>query len=201
MFPHAFVRIYLFLKRDIRKKILIIKNTNRLFCACPVPPKNGLSADVTCRLLVRPPLCACAEPVFTDSPLCLVLSAEPSLDRVCRLQHVALAPMARDVLYASDVTRAVESGRLVNTNKNGISFCHYARVSCCLERDLLNASDVTRTVTSLIVSFVLHKVGVVNLVTLKCFARLVTVGGHFRIIQKWRTSSIFVFCPFSREKN
>ena len=150
MFPHAFVRIYLFLKRDIRKKNYNNnKNTNRLFCACPVPPKNGLSADVTCRLLVRPPLCACAEPVSTDSPLRLVLvfSAEPSLDRVCRLQHVALAPMARDVLYASDVTRDVESGRLVNTNKNGISFCHYARVSCCLECDLLNASDVTRTVT------------------------------------------------------
>ena len=29
----------------------------------------------------------------------------------------------------------------------------------------------------------------------------VYVGGHFRIIQKWRTLSIFaVFCPFSREK-
>ena len=30
--------------------------------------------------------------------------------------------------------------------------------------------------------------------------RLVTVGGHFRIIGKRRTSSLFVFCPFSREK-
>ena len=35
---------------------------------------------------------------------------------------------------------------------------------------------------------------------LKCFARLVAVGGHFRMIRKWRTSSIFVFCLFSREK-
>ena len=25
------------------------------------------------------------------------------------------------------------------------------------------------------------------------------LGDHFRIIRKWRTSSIFVFCPFSRE--
>ena len=32
-------------------------------------------------------------------------------------------------------------------------------------------------------------------VTKTSFARLVTVGGHFR------TSSIFVFWPFSREKN
>ena len=35
----------------------------------------------------------------------------------------------------------------------------------------------------------------------QCFARLVSVGGHFRNIQKRRTSSIFVFCPFSRETN
>ena len=35
----------------------------------------------------------------------------------------------------------------------------------------------------------------------KCFARPVTVGGHFRNIRKWLASSIFVFCSFSREKN
>ena len=29
----------------------------------------------------------------------------------------------------------------------------------------------------------------------------VYVRGHFRMIRKWRTSSIFVFCPFSRETN
>ena len=34
---------------------------------------------------------------------------------------------------------------------------------------------------------------------LKCFARLVAVGGYFHIIRKWRTSSILVFCPFSPE--
>ena len=30
-----------------------------------------------------------------------------------------------------------------------------------------------------------------------CFARLILVGGHFL---KWRTSNIFVFCPFSPDK-
>ena len=34
----------------------------------------------------------------------------------------------------------------------------------------------------------------------QCFARLITNCGHFHIIQKWHTSSIFVFCPFSCEK-
>ena len=31
----------------------------------------------------------------------------------------------------------------------------------------------------------------------QCFVHLVSVGGHFRIIRKLRTSSIFAFCPFS----
>ena len=34
-----------------------------------------------------------------------------------------------------------------------------------------------------------------------CFARLVIVGGHLRIVRKWRTSSIYVFFQFSREKS
>ena len=36
---------------------------------------------------------------------------------------------------------------------------------------------------------------------ISCFACLVTSGGHFYIIRKWRPSSIFVFCPFSPKKN
>ena len=39
-----------------------------------------------------------------------------------------------------------------------------------------------------------------NLSQYWCFARIVTVGGHFRILRKCRTSNIFVFCPFSREQ-
>ena len=34
-----------------------------------------------------------------------------------------------------------------------------------------------------------------------CFVQPVTISGHFFIIWKCRTSTIFVFCPFSCEKN
>ena len=78
--------------------------------------------------------------------------------------------------YSRRVRPKIEDHSLIN------------KVSCNCDRWEDKAHIDSRAVARLLI-----RSGVIEFPQYWCFARLVIVGGHFRITTKWRTSSIFVF--------